>query len=186
MSDLLTDRLTRRPMSYSEYQRLPEQLRAEWVDGEVVVAPSPSFRHQQAARRLANLLENALPELVVVEAVTVVLAPKTRERIPDVVVVTEEPSGFITETPVIAVEVTSPGNRSEDTVRKSTEYLAAGVGQYWLADPTERTLDVFENGPDGWVVVARVDEEAPEASVIVRGHGAVAVTLYDMFGSSPL
>ena len=182
MSDLVTDRLIRRPMSYGEYQRLPEQIRAEWVDGEVIVSPSPSFRHQQAARRLANLLERALPDLVVVEAVTVILAPKVRERIPDVVVVTHEPSGFITETPVIAVEVTSPGNRSEDTVRKSTEYLTAGVGQYWLADPSERTLDVFENGPQGWVVVARVDDGTPEATVPVRGHGTVAVTLSEMFG----
>jgi Uma2 family endonuclease len=182
MSELVTDRLMRRAMSYAEYQRLPEQIRAEWIDGEVVVAPSPSFRHQQASRRLANLLEEALPNLVVVEAVTVVLVPKIRERIPDVVVVTEEPSGIITETPVIAVEVTSPGNRSEDTVRKSTDYLAAGVGQYWLADPTERTLDVFENSPDGWVVVARVDDQTPEASVIVRGYGTVSVTLSTMFG----
>jgi Uma2 family endonuclease len=182
MSELLTDRLTRRPMSYTDYQALPEQIRAEWIDGEVVVAPSPSFRHQQASRRLANLLEEALPNLVVVEAVTVVLVPKIRERIPDVVVVTEEPSGSITETPVIAVEVISPGNRSEDTVRKSTEYLAAGVGQYWLADPTERTLDVFENSPDGWVVVAQVDDLTTEASVVVRGHGTVAVRLSSIFG----
>ena len=182
MSELVADRLIRRPMSYGAYRRLPEQIRAEWVDGEVIVSPSPTFRHQQAARRLANLLEQALPALVVVEAVTVILTPKVRERIPDVVVVIEEPSGFITETPVIAVEVTSPGNRSEDTVRKSTEYLAAGVGQYWLADPSERTLDVFENGPHGWIVLARVDDDTPEATVVVRGHGSVTVTLSGMFG----
>ena len=181
MSELVVDRLIRRPMSYDEYQRLPERMRAEWVDGEVIVSPSPTFRHQQAARRLANLLERSLPDLVVVEAVTVVLAPKLRERIPDVVVVTEEPSGVVTETPLIAVEVTSPGNRSEDTVRKSTEYLAAGVGQYWLADPVERTLDVFELGPDGWVVVARVDRDTPEATVLVRTHGTVALGLAELF-----
>jgi hypothetical protein len=107
--------LRRRRMSYDEYLALPESVRAEWVDGEVV------------------------------EAVGVHL-PNKRERIPDIVVVEREPdTAYVTDTPVLLVEILSPSTRSEDTLRKSTEYLAAGVGQYWLVDRDHRAIDVLEN-----------------------------------------
>ncbi len=41
---------------------------------------------------------------------------------------------------------------------------------------------MFENGPHGWIVLARVDDDTPEATVVVRGHGSVTVTLSGMFG----
>jgi Uma2 family endonuclease len=167
-------------MSYDEYRALSPDLRAEWVDGEVVMTPSPSWRHQQAARRVANVLEAALPGLHVVEAVTVVL-PGGRERIPDVTVVAALPTGeHVEEVPLIAVEVLSPSNRAEDTVRKSTEYLAAGVTQYWLIDPEERILDIFVRAEGGWAPLARLDPAAPTATVEVRGQGSVPLRLEEL------
>lgn len=92
--------LQRQRMSYDEYLALPESVRAEWVDGEVVVTPSASYQHQKISRRLANLIDAALPELYVVEAVTTYL-PNNRERIPDIVVVKREPDTLhVHETPV--------------------------------------------------------------------------------------
>ena len=164
-------------MSYADYRALGPEVRAEWVDGEVVMTPSPSWRHQQAARRLANLLEAALPDLLVVEAVTVVL-PGGRERIPDVSVVTSPPgTEHLTEVPLIAAEVLSPSNRAEDTVRKSAEYLAAGIVQYWLVDPEERIIDVFQHGDGEWAPLARLDGATPTATVPVPGHASVEVDL---------
>lgn len=169
-------------MAYDEYLALPDVIRAEWVDGETVMAPSPSYRHQQVSRRIANVLETALPGLFVVEAVTVLL-PHARERIPDVVVVSTEPEGaHITEIPLIAVEVISASTRSEDTVRKSTEYLAAGVGQYWIADPEAPLVEVFEGTATGWKAFAQLDESLRRASVRVGSQGTVELDLGDLFG----
>lgn len=174
--------LVRRRMSHADYLALPDEIRAEWVDGEVVMSPSPSFRHQQAARRVANLLEAALPGLHVVEAVTVRVAPAL-ERIPDVSVLTTEPQGdHITEVPLIVVEVLSPGTMNEDTVRKSTEYLAAGIGQYWLVDPQNRVVEVFQGSPGGWEAVARLDDAFTRASVEVPPRGVVIVDLDELLG----
>lgn len=170
-------------MPYADYRALPDSVRAEWVDGEVVMTPSPSYRHQQAARRLANILERALSELYVVEAVTVVL-PSSRERIPDVVAVTREPEGSrIHETPVLVVEVLSPGSWSEDTARKSPEYLAAGVQQFWVVDPENRWIDVLERQGSQWQVAARVDDDAPDAGVRVPGGGTVQLSLTEVLGT---
>jgi Uma2 family endonuclease len=170
----------RQQMAYADYLALPEGVRAEWVDGEVLVTPSPGWEHQQACRRLANLLEAALPSLRVVEAVTVVLPG--RERIPDVSVVSGKPEGKrITEVPIITVEVLSPDNRSEDTVRKATEYLAAGVTQYWLADPANRVVDILGNVAGRWETIARLDKERAVVEVPVGSYGSVTVDLGRVF-----
>ena len=44
-----------------------------------VVEPLPTITHQQAARRVANVIEQALPDLLVVEAVAVRLAPDVED-----------------------------------------------------------------------------------------------------------
>lgn len=169
--------LQRRRMSYDDYLALPESVRAEWVDGEVVVTPAASFDHQRVSRRLANLIEGSLADLIVVEAVSVHL-PNNRERIPDIVVVERAPdTAYVTETPVLVVEVLSPSTASEDTVRKSTEYLAAGIGQYWLVDHENRVIDVFENRDGGWELLAHLDERSPGASVSMAPHGTVDLSL---------
>jgi Uma2 family endonuclease len=100
---------------------------------------------------------------------------------PDVSVLHEPPGqDQITEVPLVAVEVLSPGTRSEDTVRKSTEYLAAGIHQYWLVDPVESIVEVFQKTPQGWAVVARLDQDSPRASVEVGSHGRVDLDLAEV------
>lgn len=50
-------------------------------------------------------------------------------------------------------EVLSESNRANDTVRKLRLYHRAGVGHYWLLDPTWGTLSVFRHEPQGFLNV---------------------------------
>lgn len=172
----------RRLMPYEDYLALPSELRAEWVDGEVVMNPSPSYAHQQVSRRLANTLEAALTGVFVVEAITVTILPG-RERIPDISVVRNAPapSGHLAEIPLVVVEILSASTRTEDLVRKSTEYLAAPVQQYWLVEPLEGTVEVYANSPTGWVRVAELDERHPSAAVTVADVGTVQLNRAELF-----
>ncbi|MEJ5867005.1 Uma2 family endonuclease [Pseudokineococcus sp. 5B2Z-1] len=131
-----------RPMSWDQYAALGDDARGEYVDGCLVVTPFPSRQHQNAARRLAGLLEQHLPG-----GHAVVTAwgwkPGADEWAPDVMVhpVTAEQVRF-TGTPLLCVEVLST-NRGDDLVRKTSKYARAGLPQYWVLDPSEPSLRMY-------------------------------------------
>lgn len=170
----------RQRMTWEQYWELPEDLRAEYSDGEVLVNPAPSFRHQQISGRIAATLTTQLAGAVVVQAVGWQLIERRRLRIPDIVVLREQPAGaVVTEPPLVAVEVLST-NRSNDLVRKAIEYRDAGAGQYWIVDTRDRVIDVFVRGEGGWDQAAKIDERTQAATVDVPPFGQVTLVLGDL------
>lgn len=173
--------LQRLRMSYEEYLELPDDVRAEYVDGEVIVTPPARLSHQKAEMRLGVALSNALPGLIVVAEAGLSTAP-TRKRIPDLMVL-EEADGdqiFAEETPLVVVEVLSPSTRNEDVFRKTVEYERAGVGQYWILDRDAGTLTVLTRGEDGWEVGLELSATTPRGEVAIGGHGTVPLDLEEL------
>ena len=81
------------------------------------------------------------------------------------------------ETPALVVEVLAPGTRAEDTLRKSREYGDAGIGQYWLVDPDNRTLTVLRNADAEWEIALELDDGHPQGRVEVGPHGSVELEM---------
>lgn len=172
------ERQQRLRMSYEEYLDLPEDVRAEYVDGEVVVTPPPRLSHQKAEMRLGVTLSNAFPGLTVVGEAGLSTAP-TRKRVPDLMIfaAADGDQVFAEETPLVVVEILSPSTRNEDLFRKTVEYEKAGVGQYWILDREAGTLTVLARGGDGWEVALELDAASPRGSVAVGEHGEVTLDL---------
>jgi Uma2 family endonuclease len=116
------------------------------------VTPAPSHGHQLASRRLAELLERAVPQhLFVVEAVGVVVAPDQRP-IPDLVVV-RDPDLSLNNYPatqvVLAVEVVSRSTRSDDRFRKPALYAQAGIPAYLRVELEPLHIVAYQLGSEG-------------------------------------
>jgi Uma2 family endonuclease len=149
-------------MSWDEYARREGSPPSEYIDGRLVMVPSPTREHQQICMRLANALEEVSPPA---HDVTISWAwkPGADEFIPDVMVhpVTVENVRF-TGTPLLVVEVLST-NRSDDLVLKTGKYAAAGAPHYWIVDPRDHTLDAYDLVEGLYRRVAQVDKGQPAA-----------------------
>lgn len=175
--EVLEQGLQRLRMSWEEYLALPDEIFAEWVDGEVIVSPRASLRHGGIVARLCSLLGQALPDLEVI-AESGAWLPHNRLRGPDVLVLTTEPdSTWAEESPLLVVEVLSPSTRTEDTRVKAPEYAAAGVGHLWLVDPRDRCIECFDNAAGTWHLTLRLDEGQPVGEVEVGEYGTVVIDL---------
>lgn len=132
--------------------------RYELLDGAIVVAPAPGKRHQIAVTGLWQLLQAAAPEGVRALVAPFDVALPTGDVLePDVLVAHDR---LIRDTDVsqllLAVEVLSPSSRRRDVGDKLTAYQDAGVPSYWVVDPVDPRLRVWELREGSYVEVADV------------------------------
>ena len=141
-----------RPLTYDDLKVMPEDgLRREIIGGEMIVNPAPRREHQEVSANLDWLLQRHLRSTgwgrVYTHPVDVWLGRNDIVQ-PDLVVIREarlasyQPEGIVTAPPDLVVEVISPGTRGTDRVRKMALYARAGVPEYWLVDPQQRTIEI--------------------------------------------
>lgn len=171
--------LAGRPATWEDYLGLGEDTHAEFIDGQLVVSPSPTFDHQEICFLLAAGLRRVVP---VGHRVTQGWAwkPAEDEFIPDVMVVpaTGEQARF-TGTPVLAIEVLST-NRSDDLVLKTGKYAAAGLPHYWIVDPRDHTFSAFVLR--GGLYARAVHAQGSGRVVVSFGVAELELDLSELFG----
>jgi Uma2 family endonuclease len=137
--------------TYSEYARFPDDgNRYEVIDGEVLVTPAPTTRHQWI---LGNLFRIMAPYC---EAQGIgwvffdvdLLFQSGQFLRPDLVVVPAAHRAGLTDRgvelpPALIVEIVSPASAAIDRVKKPRRYGDFGVPEYWAVDPRLKVVDVW-------------------------------------------
>lgn len=145
-------------ISYEEFlASVDEGTHAEWVDGEVVWMTPPTEEHARITSYLSHILSGynkrrRLGGRVYHAPFQMKLSASGRE--PDVVFVGRDKVGCIEKLGLqgpadLAIEVVSPESRVRDRREKFREYEQAGVREYWLVDPTSKSVEVYRLGGDG-------------------------------------
>lgn len=163
--------------TYADYLTWPDDARYELIDGEAfLMAPAPLIEHQEVAGDVYHQLRNQLdgkPCRPYIAPVDVRLPRKeeTDDAIdtvvqPDVLVVCD-PSKIdrrgVRGAPDWLLEVLSPSTAAHDQIAKRRTYERAGVREYWLVHPGDRTLTVYvlDNGQYGRPEIYELKDETP-------------------------
>lgn len=135
----------------SDLAQLPEDWRAELIEGDLVMLPSPDPSHQLLVGELFLALASHLPtdeRARILMAPTYVVIDDESVLQPDLLVL---PAGsrptrrpWKIPPPVWVAEVLSPRSAMRDTGVKLTLYARRGVEEAWIVDPDAEHVVVHD------------------------------------------
>jgi Uma2 family endonuclease len=156
----------------------------ELVRGELFVTPPPAVSHEQIVARLTRILVPfvAAHDIGDVYYPRAVVQFQGSQVEPDLMVRPPHPDpdgGWAAwPAPFLVIEIISPSTRRRDHEQKKSLYLSAGVAEYWIVDPEERTVRVVRPGEADRVERSRVEWRPPGADVVL------SVSVDDVLGAT--
>lgn len=161
----------------------------ELIDGDLLVSPPPSLRHQEVVLRLGSRLlawseEHGGRAYV---APTGVYLSDSNFVEPDVLFVSEEhldrlEKPFVRGAPDMVVEVSSPSTRRVELVRKRELYERFGVREYWYVDLDGDRVEVFRLEAGKYGPAREVRRGEPLDSPEIPGF---SISVDELLGPSP-
>ncbi|HXG60976.1 MAG TPA: Uma2 family endonuclease [Planctomycetota bacterium] len=143
----------RKRYSSADLWKFPEDgNRHEIIRGEWIMTPPPNVPHQTVVLNIQVLLANHVRPRrlgrVLGAPVAVILSEKDAVQ-PDVLFVSRERAARVRKdavrgAPDLVVEVLSPSTAAVDRGRKLALYDKAGVREYWIVDPADRTVEIHQ------------------------------------------
>jgi Uma2 family endonuclease len=161
---------TKTMLRHEDYLLLPEDdpNKYEMLWGELHMAPSPNFLHQQAQIHLGGILDRHVGDRGLGKVVGPIDLYRDEVNYvqPDLSYFTTEQLPHITQqkirqVPPLIVEILSPSTAETDRGDKRRWYAELGVREYWLADPLVRRVEVIDLTTDVGLV------EDPVRSVVL-------------------
>lgn len=135
-----------------DYYAIPEDVRAELIDGQIYYQAAPSRIHQKILSALhiniGNYINSKSGSCEVYPAPFAVKLNEDMKTIvePDISVICDHDKltdRGCTGAPDWIIEIVSPGNSSHDYIRKLNLYADTGVREYWIVDPMKQTVFVY-------------------------------------------
>lgn len=137
----------------ADYYNLPENVRAELIDGHLIYnQAAPSRIHQTILSELHTIINNYVKSkggsCRVYPAPFAVKLKEDRKTIvePDISVICDRnklTDKGCTGAPDWIIEIVSPSNSRYDYVTKLNLYADAGVREYWIVDPAKNSVFVY-------------------------------------------
>lgn len=175
--------------TYADYTQLPEGAPYELIHGELVMSPSPTPYHQIIQSNLHFVLTQFVRKGGLGQVLTAPMDVRLSEEDtvqPDLIFIAADRRDIIGEqaidgAPDLIVEILSPSTAYRDLTTKKRLYEQHGVREYWIVDPEEQTVEIFELATERYMQHARVVETGTAASKLLDDF---QVDLTDLFQPS--
>jgi len=180
-------------IGFEEFRKLQDQadetVRYELDEGELIATPSPTPYHNIVRYRIRRALTDFVQTNsfgLVLDETDFLLSPNTVRK-PDIAFIKKERLKTlnldhvpIEGAPALAIEVISPSNLAEDTLKKIRQYLAAGSQAVWVVYPILRVVEIHD--AEGIRVLA---ESEPIHEERLFAKHRFSLSLSDLFSDDP-
>lgn len=131
---------------------LKNDVKAEFINGLVVMNSPVKRRHLEATKYLVNLLQNyvTIHNLGEVDFEKALVALTRNDYEPDICFWNKDVAASFHDdqmehpAPDLIVEVLSPTTTGRDRGIKFEDYAAHGVREYWMIDPVRQSLEQYK------------------------------------------
>jgi Uma2 family endonuclease len=179
----LARRLQGRPipglrLTESQFEAEFRDIKAEWVDGEVIIIAPVSGEHADLNgwlfRLISDFVEHHELGLVRGPEFSMRLASIRTWRCPDIMFVSNSRLSKLRPTylegaPDLTLEIVSPDSEACDWRNKYNEYESSGVREYWVVDPLSKRVDAYALGRTKRYSQILPDDEGRVYSKTLRG-----------------
>lgn len=140
-------------LTVHDYMAMPEgPPYSQLVEGELIMSPSPHWRHQKISRRIQGVIDRYLLDHDIGELFNAPMDVILNERNvyqPDVLFFRYKGKAKLGQrciegAPDFVVEILSDSTAHLDTGRKLGIYAASGVNELWTIDPEAKEVAVYD------------------------------------------
>ncbi len=169
----------KRQYTYDDYAKLPEGAPYQLIGGELVMSPSPVPYHQIISGRIEFELMKFVKERKlgeVIDAPMDVYLSETETYQPDIIFISNERLSIIGEkkiegAPDLVIEILSESTAYYDLRYKKRVYERTGVKEYWIVDPIEKSIEVYENVNGEFRIYSQAIEKGRVNSKLLERFG---------------
>ncbi len=148
MQAILNDEARRRE-EFREW--LTEDVKAEFINGEIFLHSPVKRGHLRASDNLYNLLRNFVQanQLGATAVEKALIALTRNDYEPDISfwgnekAATFDDNTMLHPAPDFVVEILSPSTKKHDRETKFEDYALHGIREYWIIDPDKQTVEQF-------------------------------------------
>lgn len=167
---MYAETIKRPPRTLREvFQGLPEGTLAQLIENNIIMSPSPLFRHQEVLNEINFQLQAFVKKehlgQVLVAPLDVYL-DKQNVFQPDILFVSKERLHLMEENglhgaPDMVIEILSPSTAKNDLGIKKEVYERSGVKEYWVVDPATKSTHGFYLKADRFEEIAKEKNTLP-------------------------
>ena len=171
------------------YDWVTEEVKAEFINGEIIIHSPVKKRHWNVSDLLSRLLSYyaSMKKIGRVGTEKVMISLSRNDYEPDICFFSKEKTVDFTDDQVLfpapdfIVEILSKKTASIDRGIKKTDYAAHGVREYWIVDPAKQRIEQYmlPSGSDAYFPAKKYQWGEEIESVAIPGFKIPVQAIFD-------